>query len=241
LIGRPLEVKHLLIKTATDLKRVPWVQGSGLLNAFALLAEARKLVKPTRPAAAQRAAARARHPASQPTAGSTEKVRFSEAVTPDAPGVVAKGGKRFIFGVSYPGTHRKLISDVVFTLRRTAKLKREQILFDLFHEAEFARPDLGKYLPRLYETQSELVVVFLGGDYRRSKWCGLEWEVIRDVIGGGHNIMPLRLDLKEIPGLQWTDGYMDVSDRDRKRSLPRFSNVSSSIAQPRGVDLRMRK
>jgi hypothetical protein len=73
-----------------------------------------------------------------------------------------------------------------------------------------------QYLPRLYETQSELVVVFLGGDYRRSKWCGLEWEIIRDVIkrSGGHNIMPLRLDLEEIPGLQCTDGYMDVSDRD---------------------------
>jgi serine protease AprX len=219
LIGGPLEVKQLLMKTATDLKRVPWVQGSGLIDAFALIAEARKPVKSTRAAAARRAPAPARHPDSQPTAGSTEKVGLAEAVTPDAPrapGMVAEGGKRFVFGISYPGTHRKLISDVVYKLRPTAKLKREQILFDLFHEAEFARPDLGKYLPRLYETQCELVVVFLGGDYRKSKWCGLEWEVIREVIkrGGGDNIMPLRLDLEDIPGLQWTDGYMDVSDRD---------------------------
>jgi len=219
LIGRPLEVKQLLMKTATNLKRVPWAQGSGLVDAFALIAEARTPVKLTRAAAARRASAPARHPDSPRTAGSTEKVGFAEAITPDtprAPGMVAKDGKRFVVGISYPGTHRKLISDVVFKLRPAAKLKREQILFDLFHEAEFARPDLGKYLPRLYETQCELVVVFLGGDYRRSKWCGLEWEVIRDVIkrGGGDNIMPMRLDLEEIPGLQWTDGYMDVSDRD---------------------------
>jgi hypothetical protein len=207
LIGRPLEVKQLLTKTAIDLQRVAYVQGSGLIDVVSVIAQARKPVAPRVPA-------QVRYPDSHPTAASTAKV-----VLPDAsrtPWMVAEGGKRFLVGISYPGTHRHLVSNVVFTLRRAAKLKREEILFDLFHEAEFARPDLGTYLPKLYETDSELVVVFLGGDYRKSKWCGLEWEVIRDIIerGGGHNIMPLRLDLAKILGLQWTDGYMDVSDRD---------------------------
>jgi serine protease AprX len=217
LIGRPLEVKQLVKKTATDLKRLPWMQGSGLLDAFALLGEAHASKRKT--VSVSRILASARRAKVEPTEGSTERVDSAAIVAPQtlrADSVTTLPGRRFVIGISYPGKHRRLVSDVVFALRRAAKLKREQILFDRFHEAEFARPDLGNYLPALYETDTELVVVFLGGDYRNSRWCGLEWEVIRGVIqrGKGVSVMPLRLDVEKIPGLRWTDGYMDVSDRD---------------------------
>jgi hypothetical protein len=59
-------------------------------------------------------------------------------------------------------------------------------------------------------------VVFLGGDYEKSTWCGLEWRAIRQLIKErqSHAVMPLRLDMHPIPGLFETDGYLDVSTRD---------------------------
>ena len=78
-------------------------------------------------------------------------------------------------------------------------LRREEILCDRFHEAELSRLDLDVYLPKLYVEDCELVVVFLGGDYSKNQWCGLEWRAIREFIKKqqGQNIMPLRLDLTE--------------------------------------------
>jgi subtilase family protein/TIR domain-containing protein len=208
LIGRPLDVKRLIMKTAIDLKRIPWAQGSGLIDAFSLIERAQEALREVAPPQIRAG--------SRPSTTGFTEVKATLPEGAGAPASVAAGGKRFVFSFSYPGTHRDLVSNVVYTLRRSARLARDQILFDRFHEAELARPDLGTYLPKLYENESELVIVFLGGDYARSKWCGLEWEVIQNVIerGEGHNVMPLRLDAAEVPGLKWTDGFMDVSDRD---------------------------
>lgn len=49
------------------------------------------------------------------------------------------------------------------------------MLYDRYHEAEFARPDLDVYLPNLYATESELIVIFLCPDYAKKRWCKLEW------------------------------------------------------------------
>ena len=49
-----------------------------------------------------------------------------------------------------------------------ARFGEAAILYDKFHEAEFARPDLGIYLPKLYGEQSDLIVPVLCPDYDRS-------------------------------------------------------------------------
>jgi len=42
---------------------------------------------------------------------------------------------------------------------------KERVLYDNYHEAEFARPNLDVYLPELYRERSELVVLFLYPEY----------------------------------------------------------------------------
>ena len=56
------------------------------------------------------------------------------------------------------------------------------ILYDKFHEAEFARGDLAIYLPDLYHEQADLVVAVVCPDYDKKEWIGLEWDAIHDLL-----------------------------------------------------------
>ena len=218
-VGRPLEVKRLLIETATDLGRVPWAQGRGLIDVVRLITKAQEPLQAATstplPGLERRAGETSRGAAGQPPI-------LPESLRP--PSAVAEGGKRFVIALSYPGTHRELAKQVVYALRQLTRLPREQILFDLFHEAELSRFDLDVYLPKLYADESELVVVFLGGDYEHSQWCGLEWRAIRQLIKERHGsqIMPMRLDQSEVPGVYSTDGFMDIRNRDPEEIAARI-------------------
>jgi hypothetical protein len=95
-------------------------------------------------------------------------------------------------------------------------LGKEHILFDKYHEAEFARPGLDTYLQSLYHNESELNVVFLCAEYNEKEWCGLEWRAIRDLINRKETaaVMFMRFDKVEIPGVFLGDGYIDITKRD---------------------------
>jgi formylglycine-generating enzyme required for sulfatase activity len=93
-------------------------------------------------------------------------------------------------------------------------LGRDRVLYDRFHEAEFARPNLDLYLQKLYQEASELDVVFLCEHYESKEWCGLEWRAIRDRIKQQRgDVMLLRLDDAPVSGVYSIDGYLDISDR----------------------------
>jgi tetratricopeptide (TPR) repeat protein len=130
--------------------------------------------------------------------------------------VSAAAARRFTVGFSYAGEDRPVVAPVAERL--AARLGRERLLFDRFHEAELARPDLDVYLPRLYRDQTELIVVVLSPDYPRKRWCGLEWRWIRQLILGAaqERIMLLQIgdpgDLSEL-GIVAGDGYLDISRR----------------------------
>ena len=66
--------------------------------------------------------------------------------------------KRFAVALSLPGERRAVVAQVAELL--AAKFGPARVLYDKFHEAEFARPDLDVYLPTLYRTESELIVLF---------------------------------------------------------------------------------
>jgi hypothetical protein len=83
------------------------------------------------------------------------------------------GGARFAVGFTYAGEDRALVTPLAEELAR--RCGRKRVLFDRFHEAELARPDLDVYLPRLYRDETELIVVLLSPDYPNKRWCGLEW------------------------------------------------------------------
>jgi len=205
LIGRPLQVKRLLMETTTDLKRIPWAQGRGLLDVAKLISSTQEAVEPDLTTPTMRAEAQ------HIFAPSEERVLLPEEQR--IPVTTATGGKRFVIALSFPGTHRKLVESVGLELRsQMPGLRRSNVFLDSYHSAELARSDMDTYLQTIYATDSELLVVFLGDDYEKSDWCGLEWRVVRDLIKmrRGKDVMLLRLDQAKIPGLLSIDGYIDV-------------------------------
>lgn len=123
--------------------------------------------------------------------------------------------------------------------RLARRLGKERVLFDRFHEAELARPDLDVYLPRLYRDHTTLIVVVLSPDYGRKRWCGLEWRWIRQLIleSAQERIMLLRLgdpgDLSEL-GIVAGDGYLDIARRPAAEVAARIEErlLQAGIALP---------
>ena len=97
-------------------------------------------------------------------------------------------------------------------------LGHTRILCDLYHEAEFARPNLDIHLPNLYRTESELIAVFLCAEYSEKRWCKLEWRYIRQLIDTDDEgrIMLLSFDdVGPIPeiGILSGDAYLYIGNR----------------------------
>ncbi len=121
--------------------------------------------------------------------------------------------RRFIVALSFPGEHRDFVGQVAGHLAST--FSRDHVLYDEYHDAEFARADLDVYLPNLYRTQSELIVIFLCPEYAGKRWCKLEWRHIRQLIATADEgrIMFLSFgdpgDLSNL-GVLLGDGYIDI-------------------------------
>jgi hypothetical protein len=77
--------------------------------------------------------------------------------------------KRFRIAFSFAGEKRDFVAKVAAILAQ--RFTKAAILYDKFHEAEFARYDLGVYLPGLYRDQSDLVVAMLCKDYDVNGMC----------------------------------------------------------------------
>jgi hypothetical protein len=122
-------------------------------------------------------------------------------------------GKRFRVALSFPGEYRAFVEQVAELLAR--RVGRDHVLYDKYYEAEFARPNLDSYLQNLYHDESDLIAIFLCADYDRKEWCGLEWRALRDVLKRRRDadLMPLRFDDTQIPGLFSIDGYVWIGTR----------------------------
>ena len=88
--------------------------------------------------------------------------------------------KRFRVAFSLAGEKKDFVGEVALGLAE--HFGEAAILFYKFHEAEFSRDDLGIYLPQLYHTESDLVVVVVCPDYDEKEWTGLEWTAIHDLL-----------------------------------------------------------
>lgn len=121
--------------------------------------------------------------------------------------------KRFKIALSFPGEYRNGIIDKIADGLANAYSK-EKILYDSYHQAEFAMPNLDVYLQKLYHDDSELIVVCLCAHYNEKEWSGLEWRSIRDLMNTKENqkrIMFLRTDAGEVDGVFGTiDGYISL-------------------------------
>jgi hypothetical protein len=205
LIGQPMRVKELLLATAEDLKRDRHMQGHGLVNLMRALMESGSAGRLITSGPAERV--------DQP-----QTFREGPGVPPASPSPEKReqdfGVKRFAISFSFPGDRRDYVQEIVWELRRS--MPRDKIFYDRHFESELAGPNLSARLQRIYENESELVVVFISAEYQSKEWCGLEWRAVQDMIKKrrDEDILPMRFDDTDVPGLFSIDGYIDVRDRD---------------------------
>lgn len=122
--------------------------------------------------------------------------------------------KRFKIALSFPGEYRESVIEKI-ALELADIFSEDDILYDMFHQAEFARMDLDIYLQNLYRNQSELIVVFLCKDYNIKPWCGVEWRAIRDLANhkeGHDRLMLVQVGDGDVDGIFGTvDGHITAS------------------------------
>jgi hypothetical protein len=143
--------------------------------------------------------------------GSGPSVPQADGILPGGP--LAAPAKRFKVALSFPGEHRSYVAQVAGFL--SDSLRQDRVLYDKYHEGEFARANLDAYLQGLYRDQSELVVVFLSKHYDEKQWCGVEWRALRDLLKDRQDasLLFLRFDMAKIPGLFSIDGYIWIGER----------------------------
>lgn len=127
-----------------------------------------------------------------------------------APKAVDITTHQFDVALSFPGEVRSLVEEVAHNLE--ALIGPNAYFYDNNYVAQLARPALDVLLQDIYRNRSKLIVVFVGADYERKDWCGIEFRAIRDIIATrDHNrIMFVRTDDGVVEGVFATDGYVDA-------------------------------
>jgi hypothetical protein len=125
----------------------------------------------------------------------------------------AMGAKRFRIAFSFAGEKRAFVEKVADLLAQS--FGEEAILYDKFHEAEFSRARFGRYLPKLYNEQSDLLVVVICRDYVDKEWCGLEWDAIFDLLKQRREseVMLSRFDYAIVDGLFSDAGFSELDHK----------------------------
>lgn len=121
--------------------------------------------------------------------------------------------KRFRIAFSFAGEVRDFVEKTAAILAK--KFGQDAILYDKYHEAEFARHDLGLYLPKLYGEQSELIVPVLCPQYDTKRWTGWEWIHIYSLLTkeDGHRVMPCRFEDATADGLTAACKFLELDDK----------------------------
>ncbi len=121
--------------------------------------------------------------------------------------------KRFRVAFTFAGEKRDFVAKVARIL--ADRFGESRILYDKYHEAEFARIDLAFHLPNLYNQEADLIVAVLCHDYRNKEWCGLEWNALYGLIKKRDykEVMLTRFDRVEGQGLYGLAGFLDLDDR----------------------------
>jgi len=122
----------------------------------------------------------------------------------------AMSAKRFRIAFSFAGEKRDFVAQVAAILAK--RFGEAAILYDKYHKAEFARRNLGIYLPELYHKQSDLVVVVVCPDYDVKQWTGLEWAAIHDLLSkrNDNEVMLCRFNHAMVTGLYSTAGFIEL-------------------------------
>ncbi|MES2726102.1 MAG: TIR domain-containing protein [Bacteroidota bacterium] len=117
----------------------------------------------------------------------------------------------FDVSLSFPGDVRDYVESVAKHLEQQIGLN--SCFYDNNYKAQLARPSLDTLLQNIYKDRSKLVVVFIGHEYQKKNWCGVEFRAIRDIIFSKQHdrIMYIRMDDGQVDGVGDTDGYIDAN------------------------------
>lgn len=139
--------------------------------------------------------------------------------------------RRFRIAFSFAGEKRDFVAEVAGIL--ATRFGEGTILYDKYHEAEFARRDLGIYLPELYHKESDLVVVVVCPQYDEKEWTGLEWSAIHDLLKQRKDdeVMLFRFEHAEVTGLYSTSGFIEL---DHKTSTQAANLILERLALNEG-------
>lgn len=121
--------------------------------------------------------------------------------------------KRFRIAFSFAGEKRDFVKQAADLL--AVRFGQDRILYDKYHEAEFAVFDLGIKLPKLYGEQSDLIIPVLCPDYDAKRWTGWEWVHIYSLLtkADGHRVMPSRFDYANADGLSPASGFIELDKK----------------------------
>jgi tetratricopeptide (TPR) repeat protein len=121
--------------------------------------------------------------------------------------------RRFRIAFSFAGEKRDFVERVADLL--AARFGRDAILYDKYHEAEFAIYDLGIRLPKLYGEESDLIVPVLSPDYDTKRWTGWEWVHIYGLLTkvDARRVLPSRFGHASVDGLSPAAGFIELDDK----------------------------
>ncbi len=117
--------------------------------------------------------------------------------------------KEYDVALSYAGEDRSYVDQVAVQLRELGV----DVFYDSFFQTDLWGKDLYQYLNDLYKNRAIFTVVFISANYARKRWAQHELRSAqaRAFSENYEYILPARLDSTEMPGLNETTGYLDVS------------------------------
>lgn len=124
---------------------------------------------------------------------------------------------QFEVALSFPGEIRDYIEPIVAELERT--IGPNSYFYDNNYKAQLARPSLDLLLQSIYKDRAKLIVVFLCEKYQEKKWCGIEFNAIRQILFDKQHdkIMYIKMDDGIVEGTFSTDGYIDGRTHNAKQ------------------------
>jgi hypothetical protein len=116
----------------------------------------------------------------------------------------------FDVSFSFPGEVRPFVAEIAQELE--GLVGPNSYFYDNNYVSQLARPSLDTLLQDIYRNRSKLIVVFIGADYQKKDWCGIEFRAIKEIIMARDTarIMYVRTDDGTVDGVFKTDGYVDA-------------------------------